>query len=101
MKKLSFILVSVFTVLLLINGTFNQTANSGKSQQNNNTTEERIYNNQLSKREKQQQEKELEEFLDKENKPNALLPLPNPDDKLSINVMPLPDGENVVARNLN
>lgn len=97
MRKLSFILVSVFTVLLLINGVFKQTANSSENQHK----KEKIYNNQLSKAEKQQQEKELEKFLEKENKPNALLPLPNPDDKLSIYGMPLPDGESVEAKNLN
>ncbi|WP_075982864.1 hypothetical protein [Bacillus massilinigeriensis] len=101
MRKLSFILVSVFTVLLLINGAFKQTANSGENQQNINLTGKRIYNNQLSEREKQQQEKQLEKFLNKENKPNALLPLPNPEDKLSIYSMPLPDRENVEAKNLN
>jgi hypothetical protein len=97
MKKIIFILVSIFTVLLLINGTFKQTANSSENQYK----KEHIYNNQLSKAEKQQQEKELEEFLKKENKPNALLPLPNPEDRLNFNGMPLPDGESVEAKNLN
>jgi hypothetical protein len=62
---------------------------------------EKIYNNQLSEREKQRKENELEKFLEKENKPNALLPLPNPEDKLSIYGMPLPDGENVEAKDLD
>jgi hypothetical protein len=104
MKRLSIILcslVSVFVVLLIINGTFKQTANTGENRQKNNVMEEKIYSNQLSEREKQRQEKELEEFLKKENKPNALLPLPNPKDKLNINGMPLPDGENVEPKNIN
>ena len=100
MRKLTFILVSVFTVVFLINGVFKQTANSGENRQNTNVTEKRIYNNQLSKSEKQQQEKELEEFLKKENKPNALLPLPNPEDRLNFNGMPLPDGEKVEPKNI-
>jgi hypothetical protein len=62
---------------------------------------EKIYNNQLSEREKQRKENELGKFLEKENKPNALLPLPNPEDKLSIYGMPLPDGENVEAKDLD
>ena len=43
----------------------------------------------------------MEKFLEKENKPNTLLPLPDPEDKLSIYGMPLPDGESVGAKNLN
>ncbi|MCQ6276637.1 hypothetical protein JMM81_17120 [Bacillus sp. V3B] len=99
MKKLSFILCSlvfVFAVLPIISGAFNETANSSENQRK----EEKIYNNQLSKAEKQQQEKELEEFLKKENKPNALLPLPNPEDKLNFNGIPLPDGEKVEPKNI-
>lgn len=85
---------------LIINGTFNQTAN-GENQLKDYVMKEKIYNNQLSEREKQRKENELEKFLEKENKPNALLPLPNPEDKLSIYGMPLPDGENVEAKDLD
>jgi hypothetical protein len=87
-------------VPLIINGTFNQTAN-GENQLKDYVMKEKIYNNQLSEREKQRKENELEKFLEKENKPNALLPLPNPEDKLSIYGMPLPDGENVEAKDLD
>ena len=76
---------------LIIKGTFNQTAN-GENQQKDYVMKEKIYNNQLSEREKQRKENEMEKFLEKENKPNALLPLPDPEDKLSIYGMPLPDG---------
>jgi hypothetical protein len=104
MKRLSFILflfVSVFAVLSIISGTFKLTANTGENQQRNSLIEEKIYNNKLTERERQRQDTELEEFLKKENKPNALLPLPNPKDKLNFNGMPLPDGENVEPKNVN
>ncbi|WP_102347283.1 hypothetical protein [Bacillus sp. Marseille-P3661] len=99
MKKLSFILCSlvfVFAVFPVVSGAINETANNSENQHK----EKKIYNNQLSKTEKQQQEKELEEFLKKENKPNELLPLPNPENRVNFNGMPLPDGEKVEPKNI-
>ncbi|KAB8138093.1 hypothetical protein F9U64_06515 [Gracilibacillus oryzae] len=46
-----------------------------------------------SDKEKQKKEKELEEFLAKEVKPNSLLPLPDPGEKMILQGMPLPNGE--------
>ena len=100
MKKLSFILCSlvfVFAVFPIISGAFNENVNNSEDQHE----KEKIYKNHISKEERQQQEKELEKFLNKENKSNALLPLPNPNEKFSVHGMPLPDGENVEAKNLN
>ncbi|WP_158738452.1 hypothetical protein [Alteribacillus sp. YIM 98480] len=71
------------------------------SQKWNNRIDGNIYHNQLSEEEERHQEKELEKFLDKEAKPNALLPLPNSEDKLNIDGMPLPDDKPVEPKNLN
>lgn len=101
MNKLIFVLCSlffVFAVAPLITGAFNQTVNSNE---NRLVMVVKIYNNQLSKSEKQEQEKKSEEFLKKETKPNALLPMPNPEEKLNFNGMPLPDEEKVEPKSVN
>ena len=61
---------------------------------------EKIHKKKLYEREKQRKENELEKFLEKKNKPNARLPLPNPEDKLSIYGMPLKKEENPERKNL-
>jgi Na+-translocating ferredoxin:NAD+ oxidoreductase RnfG subunit len=104
MQRLSFLLFSlifIVVVMFISNGTFKHIANRSENQHKNNVMEEKIFNNQLSESEKKRQKKELKEFLKKKAKPNALLPLPNPETKLNMNGMPLPDGEKVESFKLN
>lgn len=88
-----------FVSLLLING-LNQSAHSLEPQQNI-MMEEPIHRNKLSEKEKAALEKELEEFLDKEIKPNILLPLPDPNDDRVFKGMPLPDEDHPEVKKLN
>ncbi|GAA0336266.1 hypothetical protein GCM10008967_28310 [Bacillus carboniphilus] len=59
------------------------------------------FNIELSKKEIHRQEKRIKRLLEDRNKPNTLLPLPNPRNEIFYYGMPLPYGESASVKKLN